>query len=95
MSGEVAAAAAPGLMDAVGDLAELVTIAGRPVRAIFDAAYADVLGVAGSAPVLTCASADVASVARGAAVRVRGAAFTVANIQPDGTGVTVLVLTSA
>jgi hypothetical protein len=78
-----------------GPFGELVTIASRPVRAIFDAAYADALGVAGSAPVLTCASADVATVARGAPVRVRGAAFTVANIQPDGTGVTVLILERA
>ena len=95
MSGETAAIAPLGLMAAVGDLAEPATVAGRPVRALFDAAYADVLGVASIAPALTCASADVAHAVRGSAVTVRGVAYTVANLQPDGTGVTVLILERA
>jgi len=78
-----------------GPPGEDVVVAGRPLRALFDAAYADVLGVAGIAPALTCASADVAHAVRGSAVTVRGVAYTVVNLQPDGTGVTVLILERA
>lgn len=76
----------------LADFGELVTIASRSVRAIFDAPYADALGVVGITPQLTCASVDVAGVVRGSAAIVRGVAYTVAEVQPDGTGVTVLVL---
>lgn len=73
-----------------------------PVVGVFDAEYfGDLEGVAGVAiettqPVFRCRSADVASIANGAAVTipVNGAdtAYTVTSKQPDGTGMTVLLL---
>ncbi|MBX9736529.1 MAG: hypothetical protein K2X32_06345 [Phycisphaerales bacterium] len=69
-----------------------VTIAGLPVTAIFDAAYVDPLGVASVRPVLTCATTDVASVVRGAAVVIGSVNYVVRGIEPDGTGVTLLIL---
>lgn len=75
------------------DFAEVVTIAGASKRAIFDNAYARVGGiVSASDPALWVQSADVSTVARGAAVVVRGVAYTVRDIEADGTGVTVLQL---
>jgi hypothetical protein len=79
-------------MLSVSEFATEVTIAGQPVRAIFDAAYVDPLGVAQVRPVLTCATADVAAVARGAAVVIGAASYVVRGIEPDGTGVTLLIL---
>lgn len=81
---------------AVSDFAEQVTIAGAAVNAIFDSTYARVgTLLSTSDPALWCQSADVAGVVRGAAVVVRSIAYTVRDIQPDGTGVTVLQLERA
>jgi hypothetical protein len=75
------------------DFAEVVTIAGASVRAIFDSTYARAGGiVASSDPALWVPSAYVSTVVRGAAVVVRGVAYTVRDIEADGTGVTVLQL---
>lgn len=41
---------------------------------------------------LTCRASDVVGVAVGAAATVRGLAYTVREIQPDGTGVVGLML---
>lgn len=70
-------------------------VGGVAVRGIFDAAYADPLGVAASTPALLCASADVSTVAQGAAVEVNGISYTVAAVKPDSTGMTLLQLTEA
>lgn len=75
--------------------AVVATIAGASVNVIFDAAYADVLGiVAGTAPTLLAASADItaASAAVGSSVVISGTTYTIAEIQPDGTGLTRLML---
>jgi len=75
------------------DFAEQVTIAGASVSAIFDSAYTRVGTLLSTTdPALWCKASDVTSVVRGTAVTVRGVAYTVRDIQPDGTGVTVLQL---
>ena len=75
----------------------VVTVAGVSVPGIFDAAYLaeDILGAGlqGASPRLTCRTADVAGAAEGAAVVVDGAAYTLRRQEPDGTGMTVLILT--
>lgn len=72
-----------------------VTIGAATVRGIFDAAFAETLGfVGGTSPQLLCASADVSSVAEGTAITIAAVNYTVAEIHPDGTGVTVLKLES-
>lgn len=71
----------------------LATIGGVAVAAIFEAAYASALDFsAGGQPVLHCAASAVPSVATGTAVVVNAVNYTVAEVQPDGTGLVVLVL---
>lgn len=68
------------------------TIGGVAVSAIFHNASADSLMAAGTQPYLEIASADVASTARGTAVVVNGTNYTVAKIEPDGTGFSKVLL---
>jgi hypothetical protein len=77
---------------APADFGELVTVAGVTFSAVFDAEHSVGLDVSGVRPMLTCPEADVAGVSVGAAATVRGYAYTVREIQPDGTGVVVLML---
>ncbi len=77
------------------DFAVPVTVGGVAVRAIFDAAYADPLGMAGNQPVLTVAADDLPAVAVGQAVTVNAVNYTVTGIEPDGTGITTLILRRA
>lgn len=75
------------------DFAVAATVGGVAVPGIFDAAYAAALGyAAGTSPQLLVASASVPSVAVGDAVVTGGASYTVAAIEPDGTGMTLLRL---
>jgi hypothetical protein len=71
------------------------TLNGTAVRGIFDDAYMDPLGMAGSQPALLCASADVSAAAQGTAVVVNSVNYTVGSTQPDGTGMTRILLQEA
>lgn len=74
----------------------LASIGGAEIPGLFRSPYAESFGLAaGSAPVFRCASADVASVAQDAAATINGTAYTVAEIKPDGTGMTLLILEAA
>ncbi len=68
------------------------TIGAATVRGIFDDAYQDALGMGGTAPALICAASDVASATTGTALTINAVAYTVVSKQPDGTGMTRLVL---
>ena len=72
-----------------------VIMAAATFAVIFDAAYADPLGIAGAEPRATCISADVSAATLGTPITINGAAFTVREKQPDGTGLTVLLLEAA
>lgn len=78
--------------------AQTVTVAGLSVSAIFDngATMGDVglLGMASTAPTLTLATADVPASPVGVAVVVGSASYLVAAHEPDGTGISRLVLES-
>jgi hypothetical protein len=75
---------------------EQVTINGQPVWAVADNAYVNVLDLAaGTRPQLIARSSDVAAVVTGAGVVMQGTAYSVSEIQPDGTGMTTLILTKA
>jgi hypothetical protein len=67
---------------------------GVVINVIFDNGYAEELDVAGSKPTATCKASDVVGVSRGnpIIIPVGGTAYTVQNIQPDGTGETLLIL---
>lgn len=71
------------------------TIGGVSVSAIFRNEAADALLAAGTQPVLTVKSSDVAATARGTAVVVNGTNYTVAKIEPDGTGLSRVILEKA
>ncbi|HHK6052838.1 head-tail joining protein [Neisseria sp. P0013.S004] len=78
------------------DFGETVMIDGQPVRCIFDREYAADNGYgisAGNAdPYLICLSAELPDTVAEAEIQVRGVAYRVAEVQADGTGITVLQL---
>lgn len=75
--------------------AENLTIGAATVAAIFDEAFSDPLGiVSGTRPIALVASADVSTLAVGDTVTRGVTSYTVAEIQPDGTGLTRVMLKS-
>jgi hypothetical protein len=74
------------------DLAISCTIGGAVVDAIFSNRAEETLYAAGTSPTLTVKSEDVSETARGDAVTVSGAAYTVARIEHDGTGMARVTL---
>ena len=78
------------------EFATAATVGGVAVNGIFDNAYAMAMGfVAGTSPALLVASASVPSAAVGDAVTLGAVSYTVAGVEPDGTGVTLLRLQEA
>lgn len=73
------------------------TVDGVSVSGIFENVFidADGLGVAGTAPMFTCQSADVPGVVKGDPAVMNAINYTVVGIEPDGTGVTRLQLERA
>ncbi|MBY0261215.1 MAG: head-tail joining protein [Phycisphaerales bacterium] len=82
-------------MFSVGEFAVSGTLDGAPLTGIFDAAYIDPLGVVSNSPVLVCASSDLSLATRGSVVIINAISYFVRDIQPDGTGMTVLILERA
>lgn len=80
----------------LADFGETVTVGGASVQAIFDAAYAfggvGPIGMGSTQPALTLASTSVPADPEGQAAVVRGASYTVASHEPDGTGFSRLLL---
>ena len=77
----------------LSDFGVAATVGGVSVRGIFDDNAPDAFGiVATSQPVLTCFSADVSAAVVGDSVVVPAGTFSIADIQPDGTGITRLGL---
>lgn len=78
------------------EFAQRITLAGVEVSAIFDNAYAQgsagVLGMATSQPAITLPTSSVPAEPHGAAVVVGTANYVVAAHEPDGTGMSVLLL---
>lgn len=80
----------------VADFGVNGTLAGAPVRGIFDAAY-DVstlgaIGMGSASPAYTLPSAKVPAQAHGAALTVPAGSYLVRQAQHDGTGMCVLIL---
>lgn len=81
------------------DFGQAITVAGQAVQAVFDNGYIlgqagpfGGMGVATSQPRLTCATAALPANPVGAAVVVGSATYQVAEHQPDGTGISLLLL---
>ena len=66
-------------------------------RGHLDRDYANTLGIANAAPILHAQSVDVTAgaIVTGGAITVDSVAYTVREIRPDGTGITILVLERA
>jgi hypothetical protein len=80
-------------LDTTHGFAVNATLGAATVPVIFDAAFADVLGiVAATQPVALGTTADLSAAAVGGTITINAVAYTVAEIQPDGTGMTRLVL---
>lgn len=78
------------------EFATTCTLNGATVAAIFDAAYAQgsvgTYGMASTQPMLTLATASVPATPVGATAVVNGATYTVAAHEPEGTGISRLML---
>lgn len=79
-------------LDTAYGFAVPATVDGVACNVIFDAAYADALGMSGARPSLLMATDAAPSAAVGDAVSVASISYTIAEIQPDGTGMTRLLL---
>lgn len=75
---------------------DTITVDGNPVNAQFDNVYVEVgldgVTVESVGPVLLCRTIDVSAVVQGDAAVVNSVNYTVAEVQPDGTGMTLLRL---
>ena len=69
-----------------------IEIAGRVVTAIFDDGYADALGVWVTTPVLTAKTVDFENDNRGDTLHIANVAYTIGERQPDGQGMSQIIL---
>ncbi len=77
----------------MADFAKPVRVGSIVVNAIFDNAEFDSFGiVANSRPMLTVATEDIPCAVVGTAVMVGTTQYTIAELQPDGTGITLVML---
>lgn len=76
------------------EFAVTAVINGVDIDGIPDDEYAESGGFAGSRPVFLCRSKDIEdnSISEGHTAVISGASYTVREIQPDGTGMTRLIL---
>jgi hypothetical protein len=75
------------------DFGVACTIGGAAATGIFDKQYVEAYGmVAGNQPVLLVKDAAAASVVEGTAVVINAVTYSVAGMEPDGTGMTLLRL---
>ncbi|MBU0752367.1 MAG: hypothetical protein KJ787_13925 [Gammaproteobacteria bacterium] len=78
------------------DFGVAATVGAVSLTGIFNNAYQDAFGlVAGSSPVLLVVSAAAPSAAVGDSVTVGSTSYTIARVEPDGTGITRLLLQEA
>lgn len=68
------------------------TLAGTTVAAVFIHGFAESFDVDGEVPTLLVQSSDASGTVRGTAAIVNGVSYTVQGIEPDGTGMTMLLL---
>jgi len=68
------------------------TINSETVNGVFDNEYIEDIEVSGTSPVFTCKTSDVNDVSQDDPVTIDGTGYHVVSIEPDGTGITKLVL---
>jgi hypothetical protein len=77
------------------DFAVSATLGAATFPVIFDRAHLEAMGINGTQPMCMGKTSNLGSAARGASITVNGASFTVLDNQPDGTGMTTLLLQAA
>lgn len=80
------------------DFADEASLSGLSVRGIFDNAYAMAnggLGMSDSAPAFTLQTSQVPSSPVGQLIVIKSVTYAIAMHEPDGTGVSVLILERA
>jgi galactokinase/mevalonate kinase-like predicted kinase len=78
------------------DFAQTIVLNGSTIVAIFDHEYVEAFGIEGEAPVLTVKDADIpGGTGHGSSATVESTTYRVAGIQPDGTGISKIVLERA
>lgn len=79
----------PGMLDALG---EPVVVDGKTIMGIYDHQFVETQQIVGDRPVVICLTSDVSNVLSGAQVTADETDYTVAVPQPDGSGLTTLIL---
>lgn len=74
------------------ELATAATLDGAAVTGIFDNAYTEAFGMASRDPMFTLPSASAASATQASVLVHGGVSYRVTSVQPDGTGMTTLLL---
>lgn len=74
------------------ELATAATLDGAAVTGIFDNAYTEVFGMASRAPMFMLPTASASSATQASVLVTGGVTYRVTSVQPDGTGVTTLML---
>lgn len=80
--------------DTDAGFAQTASVGGVVFPVIFDNGYQSALGgmVESIGPQCIAKSADVSTVTQGVSITINGVAYTVAGVEPDGTGTTMLRL---
>ena len=76
------------------DFAHAATVDGVEVLGYFDSEFVEVNGVESKRPIFMCATSDVSGVTHADPVVYDATNYEIVGIQHDGTGVTVLVLST-
>lgn len=77
------------------EFADDAILDGVPVRGIFDRTYVEAgagMGMSSTAPAFTLPTVDVPAGPVGKSLTVNGVNYAIAAVEPDGTGVTLLIL---
>jgi hypothetical protein len=74
------------------ELAEDATIGTATVAGIFDNQFVEVNGIEGVRPVFTCEAAKVTNLGHDKSIKIKNVTYKVAGVQPDGTGLSSLIL---
>lgn len=80
--------------DTASGFAQSATVDGDTFPVIFDNGYQSALGglVESTGPICQAKTADVSTVVQGATITIASTDYRVRGVQPDGTGITTLVL---
>ncbi len=78
--------------DVLSDFGVTVIIGALSITAIFDDGYEDALGSWVTIPILTARTIDVSGYSRGTSLTISGVAYTIEEQQPDGQGMSQVIL---